>query len=94
MDIKPALLSAGEVARILRCSRSYVYKVARAGELGYVALGEDGPGRRTAMRFSPEAVTTFLKTRTVSPRSRAIRLSDCGQRKTDRGGTASGHPSR
>jgi len=94
MDIKPALLSAGEVARLLRCSRSYVYKVARAGGLGYVALGQDGPGRRTAMRFSAEAVAIFLKTRTVPPRSGAIGGSNCGQRTAGRRGSSSGQPPR
>lgn len=68
MDMKPGFLSAKEVARLLRSSRSYVYKVARAGLLGYVALGEQGPGHRTAMRFPAEAVAAFLKSRTVQPR--------------------------
>ena len=66
MDIKKGMLSAGEVARLLRSSRSYVYKVARAGELGYLALGERGPGRRTAMRFPAEAVNQFIRSRTVA----------------------------
>lgn len=66
MDVKPGLLSAGEVACLLRCSRSYVYKVARSGELAYVALGEQGPGRRTAMRFPAEAVAEFIRSRTIA----------------------------
>ena len=83
MDVKTDLLSAGEVARLLRSSRSYVYKVARAGTLGYVALGQEGPGRRTAMRFTRDAVATFLRSRTIHPR--------CGPNMADeRGRTSSG----
>ncbi len=66
MDTKPGNLNAKEVAFILRCSRSYVYKMARAGLLGYVALGESGPGHRTAMRFPTEAVAAFIEARTIT----------------------------
>jgi len=76
MEVRPQLISAMEVARLLGCSRSYVYKLARAGDLGYVALGEQGPGRRTAMRFPSDSVAAFLRARTVHPRQRTTPPSD------------------
>ncbi len=68
MDIRPDFLNASEVARLLGCSRSYVYKLARTGKLSYIALGDEGPGRRTAMRFPAEAVAAFIRSRTVPAR--------------------------
>ncbi len=61
--------SAPEVARALGCSISFVYRLAREGRLTYIALGEQGPGRRTAMRFPAEAVEAFIRSRTISARS-------------------------
>jgi excisionase family DNA binding protein len=60
--------SAPEVARALGCSISFVYRLAREGRLTYIALGEQGPGRRTAMRFPAEAVAAFIRARTISAR--------------------------
>ena len=68
MDIRPDFLNASEVARLLGCSRSYVYKAARAGRLSFLSLGEQGRGRRTAMRFPAEAVAEFIRSRTVPAR--------------------------
>ncbi len=65
MSISQVQLAAREVAQLLRCSTGLVYKLARAGKLTYVALGEQGPGHRTAMRFPAEAIEAFIRERTV-----------------------------
>jgi len=66
MSTAPHSLLASEVAQLLRCSAGFVYKLARAGKLTYVALGERGPGRRAAMRFPAEAVAAFIEARTIT----------------------------
>ena len=61
-------LEAREVALRFKCSTGYVYKLARSGKLGYLALGDEGPGHRTAMRFPVEEVEAFLLARLVPAR--------------------------
>lgn len=70
MSINQVPLAAREVAQLLRCSPGYVYRLARSGKLGYLALGEEGPGHRTAMRFPVEEVEAFVRSRLVPARSR------------------------
>ncbi len=68
MNTAPNNLVAREVAALLNSSTSYVYKLARTGKLAYLALGDDGPGHRTAMRFPAEAIAEFIRSRTVRTR--------------------------
>jgi len=65
-------LEAREVALRFKCSTGYIYKLARSGKLGYLALGEDGPGHRTAMRFPVEEVEAFLRARLVPARRTSV----------------------
>lgn len=69
MDTSKPPLEAREVAVRFKCSTGYVYKLARSGKLGYLALGEDGPGHRTAMRFPVEEVEAFLRARLIPARA-------------------------
>ena len=51
-----ALLTVTEVARLLRQSRSSVYRHTRTGTLPALRVGETGP-----LRFEPEAVERLLR---------------------------------
>ena len=51
-----ALLTVTEVARLLRQSRSSVYRHTRTGTLPALRVGKTGP-----LRFEPEAVERLLR---------------------------------
>lgn len=50
------LLTVGEVARALRCSRASVYRHVRLGQLEALRVGDRGP-----LRFRPEDVEAVLQ---------------------------------
>ena len=58
-----ALLTVTEVARLLRQSRSSVYRHTRTGTLPALRVGETGP-----LRFEPEAVERLLRPARTSGR--------------------------
>ena len=60
------LLTAGEVAEMLRVPRSTVYELARSRRIPFLKVG-----RRTL--FEPEVLTEWIRQQTVTPR-------DAGQR--------------
>ncbi len=53
------LLTAAEVARLLRVDVSTVYRMARRGDLPFVALGA-GQRRGRLLRFDSAAVVDYL----------------------------------
>lgn len=56
------LLTAGDVAAILRVPRSLVYALARRGELPTVRIGD------RYVRFRPETIESWLKERETTDR--------------------------
>ena len=61
-DPSSNLMTAAEVAKILNCSPSWVYKAADRGEIPAVRLG-------AMLRFNPEALRAYLAAKS-SPRSK------------------------
>ena len=61
--IIPELLTVSEVKRILKVSRSLVYRWAQEGRLPCVRWGCPGQGekRQTIVRFRPEDVQRFIE---------------------------------
>lgn len=58
----PALLDAGEVARRLRCSRPYVYKLQRLGLISSVSWTVPGASKdRQVVRFLDSDVHSFIE---------------------------------
>lgn len=58
-DLAPTLWTAGDAARYLRASLSFVYKVAEAGKLPCLRVG-------SMLRFDPEVVRAFARGDTKS----------------------------
>jgi len=54
----PALVDASTLAQLLGVSRAWVYE--HAGELGALALGPAGEGKRPRLRFDPDAARAAL----------------------------------
>ena len=63
-DEVPRLLTAQEVAELLRVPRSTIYELARARRIPFVKVG-----RRTL--FVPQALVDWIAAQSVSPRADA-----------------------
>lgn len=61
----PRLMTAQEVAEMLRVPRSTIYELARSRRIPFVKVG-----RRTL--FVPQALLDWIATQTVAPRDRGF----------------------
>ena len=66
----PAMLTAPEVARLMRVRLSRVLALIQAGELPAVDVGT---GARRALRVAPAALDEYLQARQVTPEVRGKR---------------------
>ena len=64
-----ALMDADQVARLLATSKQTVWRLARSGELPVVNITTGSLNTKTSrrMRFTQEAVRTFIEERKSSP---------------------------